>query len=50
MKIIHQNGYTKEELAHYRITVYKNLIDSAQAIVYAMKKFQFEPQNPINNV
>ncbi|CAG8819740.1 21068_t:CDS:2, partial [Racocetra persica] len=32
MKIIHQNGYSKEELALYRITVYKNLIDSAQAI------------------
>ncbi|CAJ0885844.1 10414_t:CDS:2 [Entrophospora sp. SA101] len=50
MKIIHQNGYTKEELAHYRITVYKNLMDSAQAIVYAMKKFQLEPRKSINRV
>ncbi|KAG9291788.1 hypothetical protein G9A89_012073 [Geosiphon pyriformis] len=48
MKIIHQNGYTKEELALYRITVYKNLIDSAQAIVLALKKFKLEPREPIN--
>ncbi|CAJ0757418.1 21237_t:CDS:2 [Entrophospora sp. SA101] len=50
MKIIHQNGYTKEELAHYRITIYKNLIDSAQAIVYAMRKFRLESRKPINRV
>jgi len=50
MKIIHQNGYTKEELALYRITVYKNLIDSAQAIIFAMKKFRKEPRVPENRV
>ncbi|CAI2174138.1 592_t:CDS:2 [Funneliformis geosporum] len=48
MKIIHQNGYTKDELALYRITVYKNLVDSAQALVYAMKKFRKEPRIPEN--
>ncbi|CAG8635233.1 886_t:CDS:2, partial [Ambispora gerdemannii] len=50
MKIIHQNGYTKEELALYRITVYKNLIDSAQAIVHALKKFTFVPRDPVNEL
>ncbi|RIA95683.1 G protein alpha subunit [Glomus cerebriforme] len=50
MKIIHQNGYTKEELALYRITVYKNLVDSAQAIVYAMKKFRKEPKRSENKI
>ncbi|CAG8696030.1 23651_t:CDS:2 [Cetraspora pellucida] len=50
MKIIHQNGYSKEELALYRITVYKNLIDSAQAIVNAIKKFRLEPKKTINRV
>ncbi len=50
MKIIHQNGYTKEELALYRITVYKNLVDSAQALVYAMRKFRKEPRKPENRV
>jgi guanine nucleotide-binding protein subunit alpha len=45
MKIIHQDGYTTEELLQYRLTVVKNLIDSAQAIVLAMRKFRLEPQN-----
>lgn len=45
MKIIHQNGYTKEELLLYRLTVIKNLVDSAQAIVLASRKFNLEPQN-----
>ncbi|RHZ80365.1 hypothetical protein Glove_137g33 [Diversispora epigaea] len=48
MKIIHQNGYTKDELALYRITVYKNLVDSAQAIIYAMKKLRLEPRRSVN--
>ncbi|KAJ5664224.1 hypothetical protein N7507_004955 [Penicillium longicatenatum] len=33
MKIIHQNGYTVEELALYRLTVYKNLLDCAKALI-----------------
>lgn len=45
MKIIHQHGYTQEELLLYRLTVMKNLVDSAQAIVLAMRKFQIEPAN-----
>ncbi|CAG8490427.1 5122_t:CDS:2 [Diversispora eburnea] len=48
MKIIHQNGYTKDELALYRITVYKNLVDSAQAIIYAMRKLRLEPRRSVN--
>jgi len=48
MKIIHQNGYTKDELALYRITVYKNLVDSAQALVFAMQKFRKEPRRSEN--
>lgn len=45
MKIIHQNGYTREELLLYRLTVLKNLVDSAQAIVLALRKFELEPSN-----
>jgi guanine nucleotide-binding protein G(i) subunit alpha len=30
MKIIHQNGYTRDELLVYRYTIYKNLVESAQ--------------------
>ncbi|CAG8536015.1 14357_t:CDS:2 [Acaulospora colombiana] len=50
MKIIHQNGYTREELAQYRLTVYKNLIESAHSLVNAAKKFQLEFRMPENKV
>ncbi len=39
MKIIHQNGYTVEELALYRLTIYKNLVDCAKALIGAMQEF-----------
>ncbi|CAD6501234.1 BgTH12-01487 [Blumeria graminis f. sp. triticale] len=48
MKIIHQNGYTVDELALYRMTVYKNLIDCAKALIGAMRQFNIEPKNPTN--
>jgi guanine nucleotide-binding protein G(i) subunit alpha len=48
MKIIHQNGYTVDELALYRLTIYKNLVDCAKALVSAMRQFQIEPLNPAN--
>ncbi|KAF2154250.1 guanine nucleotide binding protein, alpha subunit [Myriangium duriaei CBS 260.36] len=44
MKIIHQNGYTHEELALYKHTVYKNLIDCAKALISAMQQFDIEPE------
>jgi hypothetical protein len=50
MKIIHQNGYSNEELYPWRITVYKNLIESAQALVYGVTKFALEFENPKNVV
>ena len=46
MKIIHQNGYSVEELATYRLTVYKNVIDCAKALIAAMRQFNVEPINP----
>lgn len=48
MKIIHQNGYTKDELALYRLTIYKNLIDCAKALVGAMRQFGIQPTDPAN--
>lgn len=48
MKIIHQNGYTVDELALYRLTIYKNLIDCAKALIGAMRQFNIEPVNPAN--
>lgn len=49
MKIIHQNGYTVNELALYRLTIYKNLIDCAKALIGAMRQFNVEPIDPINH-
>ncbi|KAL8894323.1 MAG: hypothetical protein Q9207_008519 [Kuettlingeria erythrocarpa] len=48
MKIIHQNGYTKDELALYRLTIYKNVLDCAKALIGAMRQFDIEPRNPHN--
>ena len=48
MKIIHQNGYTADELALYRLTIYKNVIDCAKALIGAMRQFETEPSNSVN--
>ncbi|KAG9225536.1 hypothetical protein CCMSSC00406_0003039 [Pleurotus cornucopiae] len=48
MKIIHQNGFTKDELESYRPIIYKNVLDSAQAIVLAMRKIGVEPERYSN--
>ena len=46
MKIIHQNGYTVEELSLYRLTIFKNLVDCAKALIGAMRQFDVEPADP----
>lgn len=48
MKIIHQNGYTVDELAMYRLTIYKNLVDCAKALVNAMQQFEISPESSTN--
>ena len=50
MKIIHQGGYTVDELAMYRLTIYKNLVDCSKALVMALEKFEIEPVVAINRV
>jgi len=50
MKIIHQNGYSVEELAMYRLTIYKNLVDCAKALVMALRQFDIEPDTTTNRV
>ena len=50
MKIIHQNGYTRDELLVFRLVVYDNLIESAQAIVKQMRKMGVDPEVPENRV
>lgn len=43
MKIIHQNGYSHAELLMFRPTIYRNLLESAEAIVQAMRKLDIQP-------
>ena len=45
MKIIHQNGYTVEELALYRLTIYKNVLDCAKSLIAAMEQFEVVPKD-----
>ncbi|KAL2000062.1 hypothetical protein VTN02DRAFT_3609 [Thermoascus thermophilus] len=45
MKIIHQNGYSVEELTLYRLTVYKNLMDCVKALIGAYRQFSLEPSS-----
>ncbi|KAG1079273.1 hypothetical protein G6F42_023851 [Rhizopus arrhizus] len=49
MKIINQNGYTKDELRSWRTIVYQNLIQSAQALVQAILAFDLKFDNGLNN-
>jgi len=44
MKIIHQNGYSVDELRLYRHTIYKNVIDCAKALIGAMQQFDISPE------
>ena len=48
MKIIHANGYTNTELMAFRLPVIKNLIDSANALVTALRLLDVEPREPTN--
>ncbi|KAH9049032.1 G-protein alpha subunit [Lactarius hengduanensis] len=48
MKIIHQNGYTPEELLAFRPLIWKNLHESAHGVVKALTEFNLEPITPTN--
>ena len=50
MKIIHQDGFSVEERISYRTAIYLNLLESAQAIVFAMHKLSIEPVDIQNRV
>lgn len=50
MKIIHQNGYSEQELRSFRPTVFRNLVDSAQDVVLALRKLGEDPVLPENRI
>ncbi|KAJ8662276.1 hypothetical protein O0I10_001969 [Lichtheimia ornata] len=48
MKIINQNGYTQQELFSWRVIVYRNIVESAQALVQAIADFGMTLENADN--
>jgi guanine nucleotide-binding protein subunit alpha len=48
MKALYMNSYTEEELYLYRLTVFRNLIDSIQALIRAMYSFDLKPMTQEN--
>jgi len=42
MKIIHQDGFSEQELLQFRPVIYKNVLDSAKAVVLYMIKVGLE--------
>jgi guanine nucleotide-binding protein G(i) subunit alpha len=50
MKIIHQSGFSHDELLVYRSVVNRNLVESAQALVLAMRKLGVDCVHGANRV
>ncbi|GAA6035170.1 hypothetical protein JCM8097_006401 [Rhodosporidiobolus ruineniae] len=50
MKIIHQNGYSRDEMLLFRLTIHKNILDSAQGLVLALRRFKMDPIEEVNQV
>ncbi|KAJ3042067.1 Guanine nucleotide-binding protein alpha-2 subunit [Rhizophlyctis rosea] len=48
MKIIHQNGYTREEMLAFKPTIYKNTIDSIQALIMGIRNLGLAFEKPEN--
>ena len=42
MKLLHQGGFSPDERIAYRVTIYQNLLESAQALVSAVHKLPIE--------
>ncbi|KAG2138033.1 heterotrimeric G protein alpha subunit [Suillus clintonianus] len=50
MKIIHQNGFTQDQLLTFRPTIYRNTLDSAQGIILQMRSMNVECVMSANHV
>ncbi|KAI8826749.1 heterotrimeric G protein alpha subunit [Fimicolochytrium jonesii] len=46
MKIIHQDGYTRDELMTFQGPIFKNVLDSIQALVAAISTFELKYESP----
>ena len=50
MKIIHQGSFSDQEREDYRYTIYRNLVESAQCLILAMRRLGIVAEEPINRV
>ena len=50
MKIIHQDGFSTDELIAYRPIIHRNVLDSAKSILMHMKKLSVECEDFKNRV
>ncbi|KAG8954816.1 Guanine nucleotide-binding protein alpha-2 subunit [Tulasnella sp. 408] len=50
MRLLYQHGYSLDQLAALRPIIYKNLVDSAKAIVMVMKKLGVECTGETNRI
>jgi hypothetical protein len=50
MKIIHQNGFLREELPTYLMAIYRNLVDSALDILQETRKNMIDCEMPSHRV
>lgn len=50
MKIIHQNGYTKDELIGFKSTIFNNIVDSMKNLVDAIRMLRLEFSESRNSV
>ncbi|GAA5834511.1 hypothetical protein JCM9279_004337 [Rhodotorula babjevae] len=48
MKIMYQGGYARDEMLLFRLSIHKNILDSAQGLVLAMRRFKLEPVEDVN--
>jgi guanine nucleotide-binding protein G(i) subunit alpha len=49
MKIIHGNGFTQTELMEHKSSIYRNVLESAAALIEATTKFELtytDPRSP----
>ena len=47
MKIIHQNGYSTEELERFKNTIYNNVVESAKNLIKGLEKTGLHPVNMV---
>ena len=50
MKIIHENGYGREERIEFRPTIWKDLLETSRNIIQSLQTLHAEPATPSSEV